>query len=335
MLRYVLRRLIGALIVIVAVSVVTFLIFQVAPAVAHSNPVYYYVGRIPPGKFQLHLLEHRYGFDLPIWERYWHYLHGILFGQTLSDGTGGVTHCAAPCLGYSFRLNTSVDALIMQALPVSLSLCLGAAVLWLTGGVAVGMISGLRPRSWFDRGGMVGALAAVSLPTFFTGPLLLLVFEYRLRWLTDLNYAPLTRDPGQWFKSLILPWIVLAFSLAALYARITRANFTEIMGEDYIRTARAKGIRRRTLIIRHALPAALTPIITIFGLDLGTLVGTTVVTEAIFNLHGLGLLLVTAIRTQDLPVILGVTIVASAALVLLNLVVDLLYGVVDPRVKMQ
>jgi peptide/nickel transport system permease protein len=335
MIRYIVRRLIGAFIVIVAVSVVTFLIFQVAPAVSRTNPVFYYVGRIPPGKLQLQLLEHRLGFDLPIWERYWHYLSGILFGQTVSDGAGHQLHCAAPCLGYSFRLNSSVDSLIMQALPVSLSLCLGAAVLWLTGGVAVGVMSGLRPRSWFDRGGMIGALAAVSLPTFFTGPLLLLVFEYRLRWLTDLNYASITSDPGQWFKSLVLPWIVLAFSLAALYARITRANITEIMGEDYIRTARAKGMRRRRLIFRHALPAALTPIITIFGLDLGTLVGTTVVTEAIFNLHGLGLLLVTSIRTQDLPVILGVTVVASAALVLLNLVVDLLYGVVDPRVSLR
>lgn len=333
MIRYILRRLIGAILVVVAVSIVTFLIFQIAPAATGTNPVYYYVGKIPPNPFQVHLLEHRLGFDLPVWRQYWHYLSGILFGQTVSDGTSQPIHCAAPCLGYSFRLNSSVDSLIMQALPVSLSLAVGASILWLVGGVLVGTVSGLKPGSLVDRIGMTGALAAVSLPIFFTGPILLLVFDYNLKWLTNTNYAPITQNPAQWFKAMILPWVALAFLFAALYARLTRANMMETMGEDFIRTARAKGLPRRTVIIKHGLRAALTPIVTIFGIDLGTLIGTTVITETVFNLHGLGLLLITAINQQDLPIILGVTIIAAIALVVANLIVDILYGIVDPRVS--
>ena len=135
---------------------------------------------------------------------------------------------------------------------------------------------------------MTVALAAVSLPIFFTGPLLLLIFEYKLKWLPNVNYARSRHDPLQWFKSLILPWIALAFLFAALYARLTRANMLETMGEDYIRTARAKGLPERTVVVKHGLRAALTPIVTIFGIDLGTLIGTTVITETVFNLHGLG-----------------------------------------------
>ena len=333
MIRYIIRRLIGAVLVIFAVSLVTFLIFQIAPALAHRSPVYYYVGKIPPGQFQLHLLEHRFGFDLPWWEQYWHYIRGILFGMTVSDGTSAPIHCAAPCLGYSYRLNSSVDSLILQALPVDLSLAIGASILWLIGGVTVGTISGLKPGSIFDRIGMTAALTAVSLPIFFTGPILLLIFDYRLGWITNTTYAPLTQDPVQWFRSLILPWIALAFLFAALYARLTRANMMETMGEDFIRTARAKGLPRRKVVIKHALRAALTPIITIFGIDLGTLIGTAVITETVFNLHGLGLLLIQGIRTQDLPIILGVTVIAAIALVIANLIVDILYSVMDPRVR--
>jgi peptide/nickel transport system permease protein len=335
MLRYVIRRIMGSVIVIFMVSVVTFSIFQLTPALAHTSPIYYYVGKVPfpPGSLQLKLLEHRFGFDQPILAQYWNWLHGILFGRTVTDGTSAPIHCSAPCLGYSFRLNTSVNTLIAQAIPVSLSLAVGAAVLWLIGGVTIGTISGLHPGTLVDRAGMATALVAVSLPIFFTGPILLLIFNYKLGWLTNLTYEPITKDPVQWFKSLILPWIALAFLFAALYARLTRANVMETMGEDYIRTARAKGLPHRTVVVRHGLRAALTPIVTIFGIDLGTLIGTTVITEQVFNLRGLGWLSVQSVRQQDLPVIMGVTIVASIALVIANLLVDILYAFVDPRVS--
>lgn len=334
MVRFIITRLLGAVIVVWIVSIVTFLIFQLAPTLSHTSPVYYYIGKVPfpQDSAQFKALVHRFGFDLPLYAQYWHFLSGILFGQDITDGVSTPIHCAAPCFGYSFRQNELVGTLLMRAAPVSISLTVGAAILWLIGGVTVGTFSALKPGSFIDRVGMTGSLAAVSLPIFFTGPLLLLIFEYTLGWLPDVSYAPITENPLQWLRSMILPWVSLAFSFAALYARLTRSNMLETMGEDYIRTARAKGLSRRTVVVKHGLRAALTPIVTIFGIDVGTLIGSTVITETVFNLRGLGYLSIQSIQQQDLPVILGVTIVAAVALVLANLVVDILYAVIDPRV---
>lgn len=335
MIRYIIRRSLGAVFVVFVVSILTFAIFQLGPALTHNSPLYYYVGKQPPakGSVQYNLMLHAYGFDKSIPMQYLTWLKHIFTGQDVTDGTSGITHCPAPCLGYSFRLNTSVTSLIWQAVPVSLSLALGASVLWLTGGVLVGTVSGLRPGSIVDRIGMTFALGAVSIPIFFTGPVLLLLFVYQLKWLPNVTYAGITADPLQWLKSMILPWIALALTFAALYARLTRANMMEVMGEDYIRTARAKGLPRHTVVVRHGLRAALTPIVTIFGIDLGTLIGTTVITEQVFNLRGLGHLTIQGLSQQDLPVIMGVTIIAAIALVVANLIVDIVYAVVDPRVS--
>jgi peptide/nickel transport system permease protein len=334
MFRYIIRRLLGAFLVLLVVSILTFLIFQVVPKyVLHQNLAYYYVGKIPPSPAGLAAVNHRFGFDLPIWEQYFNYVHAIFFGRIVDNGDNNPLKCAAPCLGYSFRLNTPVTTLIGQALPVDISLAIGAAVLWLVSGVAVGTVSALRRGSFFDRFSMTLALAAVSLPIFFTGPVLQLIFAYNLKWLPSSGFVGITQNPWQWFTHLLMPWIALAFLFAALYARLTRANMLETMSEDYIRTARAKGLNRRTVVVRHGLRAALTPIVTIFGLDFGSLIGTAVITETIFNLHGIGLLSIQGVRSQDLPVTLGVTIVASIAVVLANLLVDIGYGLVDPRVS--
>ena len=334
MVRFIIVRLLGAVVVVWIVSVITFLIFQIVPTLSHSSPVYYYIGKVPfpEHSIQMKALIHRFGFDLPLYAQYWHFLSGILFGQTITDGVSTPIQCAAPCFGYSFRQHQLVGSMMATAAPVSISLCVGAAILWLIGGVSVGTFSALKPGSFIDRVGMTGSLAAVSLPIFFTGPLLLLIFEYTLGWLPDVSYASITQDPAQWLRSMILPWLSLAFLFAALYARLTRSNMIETMGEDYIRTARAKGLTRRTVVVKHGLRAALTPIVTIFGIDLGTLVGSTVITETVFNLRGLGYLSIQAIQQQDLPVILGVTIIAAIVLVIANFIVDILYAVIDPRV---
>lgn len=334
MVRFIFTRLLGAIVVVWIVSVVTFLIFQIAPALSHTSPVYYYIGKVPfpADSPQFKALVHRFGFDLPLYAQYWHFLSGILFGQNITDGVSTPIACPSPCFGYSFRQNELVSTLLLRAAPVSISLTVGAAILWLVGGVTVGTLSALKPGSFIDRVGMTGSLAAVSLPIFFTGPLLLLIFEYTLGWLPDVSYAPITQDPAQWLRSMILPWFALAFLFAALYARLTRSNMLETMGEDFVRTARAKGLSRRTVVVKHGLRAALTPIVTIFGIDVGTLIGTTVITETVFNLRGLGYLSIQSIQQQDLPVILGVTIVAAVALVVANLLVDILYAVIDPRV---
>jgi peptide/nickel transport system permease protein len=206
-------------------------------------------------------------------------------------------------------------------------------VLWLIGGVSVGVLSALRKGTLFDRFSMGIALAGVSLPVFFTGLISLELFSYKWPIFPDVHYVSFTTNPLEWARNLILPWTVLAFLYAALYARLTRAGMLETMSEDYIRTARAKGLSERKVIVKHGLRAALTPIVTIFGMDLGLLLGGAIITEVTFSMHGLGLFTVEAVQNQDLPEILGVTLLAAFFIVLANLVVDILYAFVDPRVR--
>jgi peptide/nickel transport system permease protein len=216
---------------------------------------------------------------------------------------------------------------------VTLALALGAAVLWLILGVSAGVLSALKRGSLWDRGAMVIALSGVSLPIYFTGMVALSIFVYGLD-LFDGQFVPLDESFSGWFGGMILPWITLAFLYAAMYARITRATMLEILGEDYIRTARAKGLKERTVIGKHAMRSTMTPLLTMLGMDLGALIGGAILTETAFNLPGLGQAVLNAIKNQDLPIILGVTLITSLAVLVANLVVDILYAVIDPRVRL-
>ena len=332
MVRYIIRRLIGAVAVVIVVSIVTFGIFQVVPVLTGANAAYLYVGRVSTPA-QVEAVERRMGLDRPVVEQYTTYMKGIVAGRTFTDGASEAK-CPAPCLGYSFRFQDSVTNLIKDRLPVTGSLALGAAILWVIVGVGIGILSALRRGTFFDRFAMIVALAGVSLPIYFTGLVLLYIFSYGpIPVFENVQYVAFEDGPVDWARNLVLPWVSLAFLYAALYARLTRANMLEVMSEDYIRTARSKGLRRSTVVGRHGLRAALTPLVTIFGLDLGALLGGAVLTETTFSLPGMGKLSFDAISQQDLPVILGVTIVAAIFIVLANVVVDVLYAVVDPRVR--
>jgi peptide/nickel transport system permease protein len=247
-----------------------------------------------------------------------------------------VEHCPAPCLGYSFITKQPVWPELLDRAPVTISLTIGAAIIWLVAGVSIGVISALRRGTIFDRGAMGVALAGVSLPIFFTGLISLAFFSYKLGLTAPGgSFVPFTDNPAQWAYSLLLPWITLAFLFSAQYARLTRAGMLETMTEDYIRTARAKGLPERAVILKHALRGALTPVITIFGLDVGLLLGGAVLTEKTFSLNGLGKYAYDGIVNGDLPKILGVTLVAGFFVIMANLIVDLLYGVIDPRVRLE
>jgi peptide/nickel transport system permease protein len=223
---------------------------------------------------------------------------------------------------------------LLDRLPVTISLAAGAAFLWLVGGVSVGVLSALRRGSILDRSAMGVALAGVSLPIFFTGLLSLSIFSYGLGITAPGGANPMdAANPLDWAYRMILPWITLAFLYAAAYARLTRAGMLETMNEDYIRTARAKGLNERTVVVKHGLRAALTPILTIFGLDLGLLLGGAILTETTFSLPGIGQYAVQAVANNDLPKVLGVTLMGAFFIIIANLVVDLLYAVVDPRVR--
>ncbi|MFD7507473.1 ABC transporter permease [Streptomyces sp. NPDC001700] len=331
MLAYVIRRLFAVVMMLLVVTLTTFAIFFVIPKWAGSDPALLFVGKQADPE-AIEGIRTKLGLSDPLLLQFWHFVEGLFVGRDYANGAD-VTHCARPCFGYSFRTEQAVWPQLTDAMPVTLSLAAGACLLWLVGGITTGVVSALRRGTLWDRSAMTTALAGVSLPIYFTGLLSLAIFSYQLKWV-DVDYKGLGDDPAKWFESLILPWITLAFLYAAMYARLTRATMLEIMGEDYIRTARAKGLRERVVIGRHAMRSTWTPILTLLGLDLGALLGGAVLTESTYNLPGLGRLAVNAISDKDLPVILGVTLIAALCIVLANLVVDLLYAVIDPRVRL-
>jgi peptide/nickel transport system permease protein len=332
---FIVRRLLGAVLMLLVVSMVTFAVFFLVPRIAGQTTdqlATQYVGR-NPSVAQIHATEVKLGLDQPIYVQYGRFLKGIVAGTDYDAGPDK-THCPAPCFGYSFKNQQPVWPQMLGALPVTGSLALGAAVLWLVTGVGIGVLSALKRGSIFDRSAMTVALAGVSLPIFFTALLSLAIFRDSVPLFPDAgNFIPFSQSPGRWAEALVLPWVTLAFLYAALYARLTRAGMLETMNEDFIRTARAKGLSERRVVVKHGLRATLTPIVTIFGLDLGLLVGGAILTETAFSLPGLGRFAVNAITNQDLPEILGVTLLAGFFVVLANLIVDVLYAVVDPRVR--
>jgi peptide/nickel transport system permease protein len=331
---FIIRRLLATVLLLVIVAAITFAIFFLLPRLAGQTPydlAAQYVGRNPIPS-QIHATEVKLGLNQPITTQFYHFIKGIVFGETYSNGPSK-TYCPPPCLGYSWRNQQPVWPLLTSNIPVTLSLAAGAAVIWLISGVAIGVVSALRRGSIFDRAAMSTALLGVSLPIFFTGQIALLLFSYKWQIFPNIQFVGITQNPLLWAKNLVLPWITLAFLYSALYARLTRAGMLETMQEDYIRTARAKGLPERTVIVKHGLRSALTPVLTIFGMDLGLLLGGAVLTEYTFSLHGLGWFTIQAIDNSDLPEIMGVVLLAAFFIVIANLVVDILYAAVDPRVR--
>lgn len=324
--RFLLIKIAGVIVVLLLVSLATYLIFYMLPA----DPARTECGRLCTPA-ELSQVRAFMGLNEPVWRQYLNFLGAIFAGRSYGSGPGAIV-CSAPCLGYSFQQSRPVLSLIGQTLPVTASIALGAAVLWLVAGVAAGVISALHRGKALDRVVMATAIVGVSAPSYLVGLLAILVFGFKLNVLPDGGYVPLLQDPAQWAFHLILPWCVLAFISAAIYARLTRSQMIEALGEDYVRTARAKGLRERRVVGRHALRNVMIPVITMFGLDLGSLLGGAVITEKVFSMYGLGALLIGAVETTDLSVISGVTILAAAFVILANFAVDLVYKLLDPRV---
>ncbi|WP_121749298.1 ABC transporter permease [Streptomyces sp. E2N166] len=331
MLAYLIRRLFAAAVMLVVIILVVFGIFFLVPKWAGVDVALSFVGK-QADPAAVEGVRQKLGLSDPVFVQAWEFFKGIFAGRTYAAG-GDVTHCSAPCFGYSFRTEQSVWPVLTERFPVTLALALGAAVLWLIFGLAAGVLSALKRGTLWDRGAMVVALAGVSLPIYFTGLLSLAIFSYGLGWI-DGEFVPLEESLTGWLGGMILPWITLAFLYAAMYARITRATMMEILGEDYIRTARAKGLKEQVVIRKHAMRSTLTPLLTMLGMDLGALMGGAILTETTFSLPGLGQKVLDAIQNQDLPFILGVVLITSLAVLIANLVVDILYAVIDPRVRL-
>jgi peptide/nickel transport system permease protein len=317
MAAFLVRRIALGAVVLWVMTAVVFVMFFVAP----HNVANLIAGRQATPE-TVALVKHRLGLDRPTLDQYRDYMWRLLHGN----------------LGYSFYNSTSVRSLIWQRVPVSLSLALGAAALWLLIGVSAGVLAATRPRSLADRAVTFGALFFYSMPSFLLGVIVFYLLFYRLHlagigWFPGNGYVAFTQSPWRWAQHLVLPWFTLALVTAATYARLTRGSMLDVLGEEYIRTARAKGLSERRVIYRHGLRSALTPVVTQFGIDFGTLLGGVIIVENIFGLPGLGQLAVQSVVQQDLPVVIGTIVLAAAFIVVANIVVDVCYGILDPRVR--
>jgi peptide/nickel transport system permease protein len=300
------------------VSFVTFVIFYTLPS---ADPATLRAGRHPSAQV-VQTIRHQLGLDKGWLEQYWLYMKQLVLHFDF---------------GFSYVNSASVRQQIVDRLPATISLTAGATVVWLLIGLPVGIVSAIKRRQLVDRVAMGAALVAISAPVYWLGLVCLYLFSKDIGKVHLFDgagsYAGLTESPGRWFGSLIMPWFVLAATFAAFYARLLRANLLETMSEDYIRTARAKGLPERRVILGHGVRAAITPIVTVLGLDVGILLGGAVLTETVFNVPGIGRLAYDAIQHADLPVIQGTVLFGALFIVVANLVVDIAYAFIDPRVR--
>jgi peptide/nickel transport system permease protein len=318
MFRYIVRRVLWGIAMLFIVSAVVFLIFYVLPS---ADPAVLRAGR-NAGPAQIAAIRHSLGLDKPIYIQYLRYMRDVFLHFNF---------------GYSYQYSVSVRSLIFSRLPATIWLVTGAVIIWLAIGITIGIVSAVRRRSLIDRASMTTSLAFISAPVFWLGLVSLYLFA------EDIGRFPLfpgqgafasASTPLQKADAMILPWLVLAAATSAVYARYMRASMIDTMSEDYIRTARAKGLPERTVIRRHAVRSAITPIVTLIGLDVGTLLaGNAILTETVFNIPGVGRLLYNAISVSDLTVIQGITLFGAFFIIFFNLVVDIAYAYLDPRVR--
>jgi peptide/nickel transport system permease protein len=314
-LAFVIRRLIGALLVLVAVSFITYLIFVKIPG---GDPAIRIAGRtatdanIADIRQKLHL-------DEPFYSQYWAMMQSLFTGSLKS---------------YASQLDV-VDE-IKKGIPVTFSLCIGAGIIWLFFGILVGVFSAIRAGRWSDRVITVLALIGISMPVFWLGIIVRYLFaqDHPFKFMPDGEYVGLTDSPWQWFVHLLMPWLVLAVLFIGFYGRVLRSNILDTINEDYVRTAKAKGLPYRIVLVKHVLRNSLIPIVTLFGLDFAAVLGgSAILTETVFGLQGVGYYAAQSVQSLDLPPIMGVTIYATFFIVIFSVVVDLAYAWLDPRIR--
>jgi peptide/nickel transport system permease protein len=315
---YIIRRLLWVFVLVFVVSLLTFVIFYLLPS---ADPAVLRAGRQPNPQL-VEEIRKNLGLSDPWYVQYFHYLRDIFLHFDF---------------GTSYQNNIAVKQQVMDRFPATASLAAGAAVIWLLTGITVGVISALKSRTLIDRAAMGSALVAISAPVYWLGLVSLYLFSKDIGRFHIFEgsgaYVPLTENPAKWFSGLLLPWLVLAAAFAAFYARLLRGNLIDVMGEDYIRTARAKGLTERRVVFKHGLRSAITPIVTAAGLDIGILLGGAILTETVFNIPGIGRLVFDSLQKSDLPMIQGTVILATFFIVTANLIVDIAYAFLDPRVR--
>jgi peptide/nickel transport system permease protein len=315
MVAFLVRRMLGAFLVLVAVSFITYLIFVKIPG---GDPAFRIAGRTATAQ-NIEDIRQKLRLDDPFYEQYWAMMKSLFSGTLVS---------------YSSQLNV-VDQ-IKSGIPATFSLCIGAAIIWLFFGILVGIISAVTAGRWSDRVITVLALIGISLPVFWLGLITRYLFAqgHPFAFMPDGGYVPFTSNPWQWFVHLLMPWWVLAILFIGFYGRVLRSNILDTINEDYVRTAKAKGLPYKRVMLKHVLRNSLIPIVTLFGLDFAAVIGgSAILTETVFDLKGVGWYAAQAVQDLDLPPIIGVTIYATFFIVLFSVVVDLMYAWLDPRIR--
>ncbi len=314
MTRFIARRLVGMIAVLFAISVLVFLIFNVIP---NSDPAVRIAGKNAKPEL-IARVSADLGLDQPLPVQYLTMMRKVLTGELTS-----------------YASSQNVVEQIWKGLPATLSLCIGAAVIWMALAIWFGYLSAVHVGKFTDRALTILSLVGISMPVFWLAAILLYYLSFKLQWFPTSSYVPFTRNPGQWAYHLVLPWLTLAVLYIGFYSRLLRSNMLDVMNDDHVRTARAKGISERQVRIRHVLRLSMIPIITLFGLDFGAVVGGgAILTETVYNLNGVGLYAGQAIGTLDLPPLIGVTLYGAFFIVLFNTLVDILYAFLDPRIRL-
>ncbi|MFD3932610.1 ABC transporter permease [Streptomyces sp. NPDC058614] len=325
MLRFLVRRILGAVITLVIISAVTFMLFYAVP----RDPARLACGKLCTPE-TLELIRHNMGITDPLPVQYWHWLTGIFLGRDFAS----FGHCDAPCLGYSFVNREPVLSTILDRFPTTISLTIGSSVVFLVFGVGMGMLAAVKQGKATDKIASSASLIASSMQIYFVGTLALYFLVYQWHILDQPSYTNFSTNPASWASGLLLPWLVLALIFTANYTRMTRSQLVEQLSEDYVRTARAKGLSSRKVFFRFAWRGAMGPIVTIFGIDLGVLFGGAMITEKTFSLQGIGMLAVKSVTTSDLPMLLGIMVITASFVVVANIVVDAVYALIDPRIRL-
>jgi peptide/nickel transport system permease protein len=314
MARFVLRRLVSMIVVLFAISVLTFVIFEAIP---NGDPAVRLAGRTATPE-TIAAVRHTWGFDKPIYEQYLLTMQNVFSGDVIS---------------YTQQVN--VEQQIVEGLPATLSLAIGAGIIWLGLGIVLGVVSAVRAGRAADRALTGLAMIGVSTPVFLIGALLLYLLAYQLQLFPNGGYVPLTQDPVEWIYHMILPWTALSVLYIGFYSRVLRSNVLDTMNEDYVRTARAKGLSPRRVLSRHVLRNSLIPVVTLWGLDFAAVIGGgAILTESVFNLHGVGQYAAQSIGQLDVPPVLVIVMFGAFFVVVLSAVADIVVAALDPRIKL-
>jgi peptide/nickel transport system permease protein len=312
--RFVINRVFAMAAVMIAVSVLTFLLFAAIP---NGNPANRLAGHLATPE-EVHLISAKYGFDKPIYVQYVKTMENIFSGQA-----------------YSYSQGFNVLSEIRAGLPATLSLALGAGIIWLLTSIVVGTLAAIKAGRYTDRVLTVLAMTGVSMPPFFLGAVLIYFLGYKANIFPIGNFVPFTTSPWQWFTHLVMPWFTLSVLFIGFYSRVLRSTILDTINEDYVRTARAKGLTERQVLLRHILRNSLIPIISLWGLDLAQVIGGgAILTETVYNLHGVGQLAATAIQALDIITLMAIVLLTAFFVVLLSAVVDILYAFLDPRIRL-